>query len=372
MRSEVTQIGAASAVVAERIRAAGPIGFDEFMDLALYHPDVGFYMQGGGAGRRRDFLTSSEVGPLFGAVIARALDDWWSELGCPDPFPVVDVGAGPGTLVRSIRAADPDCVAALELVLVELSPTMRASHPGGVSSRLDLPAPGQFGDGPIIVLANELLDNLPFRLAQRTDGGWAEVRLDADRDDLVEVLVPLATDDVERGDRLAPAAPVGARIPLQDRAARWLADVLRLAAGRGRAVVFDYASPSTGAMAERPWTDWVRTYASHGRGGGPWERPGTQDVTCEVALDQLGDVRTPTENRSQADFLRAHGIDDLVAEGRRVWAERSHLGDLAAVRAKSRVGEAAALTDPTGLGAFRVLEWTSSPPPQTSHPNWPG
>jgi hypothetical protein len=62
---------------------------------------------------------------------------------------------------------------------------------------------------------------------------------------------------------------------------------------------------------------------------------------------------------TQADWLRAHGIDDLVAEGRRTWAERAHVGDLAALAARSRIGEAEALLDPAGLGAFRVVEWVT-------------
>jgi hypothetical protein len=59
----------------------------------------------------------------------------------------------------------------------------------------------------------------------------------------------------------------------------------------------------------------------------------------------------------QHEFLRSHGIDELVEEGRRIWDERAHLGDLAAIRARSRVTEAEALCDPDGLGAFRVVEW---------------
>ncbi len=358
MAPEVTQIGAAGAsgVVADRIRGDGPLGFDEFMDLALYDPDVGFYMCGGGAGRQRDFLTSPEIGPLFGAVIANALDTWWAEFGRPDPFVVVDAGAGPGGLARSIRAALPACGAALHLVLVEISPGQRASHPEDVDSRPDLPAVGELGDGPVIMLANELLDNLPFRLAERTVSGWAEVRLTLSGDDLVETFAPMPASGFERCAELAPNAPVGARIPLQERAVAWLADALALSRS-GRVVVFDYASPTTAAMAARRWTDWVRTYAAHGPGYGPWDRPGQQDVTCEVAVDQLAGIRPPTDHRAQAEFLRAHGSDDLVAEGRRVWAERAHIGDLEAIRARSRVGEAAALTDPTGPGAFRVLEW---------------
>jgi len=56
-----------------RIREHGPLRFGEFVDAALYDPHSGFFSRGGGAGRRGDFLTGPEVGPLFGAVIARAL-----------------------------------------------------------------------------------------------------------------------------------------------------------------------------------------------------------------------------------------------------------------------------------------------------------
>ena len=77
------------------------------MDAALYDPDGGFYATTGGAGRRGDFLTSPEVGPLFGAVIARALDAWWAEQAHPDPWFVIEAGAGAGTLARAVLAAEP-------------------------------------------------------------------------------------------------------------------------------------------------------------------------------------------------------------------------------------------------------------------------
>jgi len=176
--------------------------------------------------------------------------------------------------------------------------------------------------------------------------------------------VPAATSP-DAGDVLNPDAPVGARIPLQGLAASWLETALSRVA-RGRIVVFDYAD-TTSSMAVRPWTDWVRTYRGHGRGGHPLAHIGRQDVTCEVAIDQLATVRVPTADRSQAEFLRAHGIDELVEAARRAWQERAHIGDLQAMKDRSRIGEAAALTDPTGLGGFRVLEWT-----QGDHLDGPG
>ena len=116
----------ASARLRQRIVAEGPQPFSAVMELGLYDPEVGFYATGGRAGRRGDFLTSPEVGPLFGAVVARALDAWWDDAGRPTPWTVVDAGAGPGALARSLLAAAPRCLAALQVVLVERSPAQRA------------------------------------------------------------------------------------------------------------------------------------------------------------------------------------------------------------------------------------------------------
>jgi hypothetical protein len=101
----------------------------------------------------------------------------------------------------------------------------------------------------------------------------------------------------------------------------------------------------------------VRTYRAHGPGSHPLEDPGAQDVTCEVALDQLSRVRPPSADRPQAEFLRMHGLGELVQEARGAWQSRAAAGDLEALRSRSTLTEAAAVTDPGGLGAHRVLEW---------------
>ena len=363
--------------------------------MALYHPEAGFYATGGAAGRQGDFLTSPEVGPLFGAVVARALDAWWRELGEPDPFVVVEAGAGRGTLARTVLGAQPACAPALRYVLVERSAALRAAQterltvepplaalgPAVVAQPGEAPEPVP-GTGPVVtslaelpaqrvpagvVLANELLDNLPFGLRERRDGAWCEVRVGEAGPErpsergtgpggpLVEVLVPVPDEEAEAADRLAPDAPEGARIPVQHQAAEWLRQALGLLE-RGRVVVVDYGT-TTAALARRPGTEWVRTYRAHGRGGAPLDDLGHQDVTGEVAVDQLARVRPPAADRSQAEFLRAHGLDELVETARESWTARAAVGDLEALAARSRLGEAEALTDPTGLGAFRVLEW---------------
>jgi SAM-dependent MidA family methyltransferase len=246
-----------------------------------------------------------------------------------------------------VLAARPRCLEAGRYVAVEVSAAQRAGHPDGVVSSAELP------EGPVVgvVLANELLDNLPLRLLVH-DGGWREAFVDAGPGPrFVEVLGPATAVPLA----LPARAAHGARAPLQAAAQSWLAAALERLE-RGRVVVVDYTT-TTAAMAARPWREWLRTYRGHERGGHYLAEPGSQDITCEVALDQLGDVRPPDAVRTQAQWLELHGIGELVAEGRRIWEERAGIGDLTALRARSRVREAEALTDPAGLGAFTVAEW---------------
>ena len=119
-------------------------------------------------------------------------------------------------------------------------------------------------------------------------------------------------------------------------------------------MAFDYCSPTTAALVARPWRDWLRTYRGHERGEHYLADVGGQDITVEVAVDQLP---CPDAVRTQAQWLRLHGIDDLVAEGKVYWEAHAARPDLTAMRMRSRVSEAEALLDPAGLGAFDVLEW---------------
>jgi SAM-dependent MidA family methyltransferase len=315
------------------------------MNISLYGEN-GFYTNSGKAGRRGgDFITSPEVGPLFGTVIARYLDECWQKLGSPAKFDVVECGAGPGTLARSILAAKPRCLQALNYVAVEVSAAQRALHPKGVESRETMPDHAING----VIFANELLDNMPFRLFV-FDGTWMEAFVAQTPDGaFVEVLhKPSALPAV-----LPQTAALGSRVPIQDAACAWVSNALSLIE-RGSLLLFDYCTDTTAAVAAMPWREWLRTYKDHERGGHYLLEPGSQDITAQVVLDQLpaGFVAM-----TQAQFLQQWGIDELVLEGKAYWENLSGAPDVAAIKMRSRAVEHSALTDMAGLGGLTCMTW---------------
>src|SRR5258705_205582 len=216
------------------------LGVIAAVDAALYG-DGGFFTRGQGAGRRgRDFVTSPEVGALYGALVARALDGFWDELDRPDPYLVVDAGAGRGRLAADVLASAPRCGPALRYVLVERSDALRAeqremlvlepfedalgplspddgrdspvAHAGPIATSLgELPAVPFTG----VVLANELLDNLPFRVVERRVDGWSEVRVGVTEGRFEEDVIPATVELAAEADRVASGqVPVGARLPV--------------------------------------------------------------------------------------------------------------------------------------------------------------
>jgi NADH dehydrogenase [ubiquinone] 1 alpha subcomplex assembly factor 7 len=377
-----------AATIRERIHREGPIPFTAFMAAALYDPAGGFFARGGGAGRAgHDFVTSPETGALFGALVARFLDRWWERLDRPDPFVVVDAGAGTGRLATDVLRAAPTCAPALRYVLVERSARLREEQrerlPIEPADRaLGPAAPGAAGDAPIsvtgigpivaqldalpagidhgVVLANELLDNLPFRVVEWTGARWDEVRVGARDGEFCEITVPALADVAAAADLVRGAVDVrpGTRLPVPEATADWIEGVAA-ALHRGALVVVDYAA-SAAELVTRGADGWLRTYRAHGRGGPPLADPGEQDITADVPVEHTLAVAARTglvleEHTTQRNWLVALGVDELAGAAAARWRAGAHRGDLEVLAARSRVSEAAAITDPSGLGAHHVF-----------------
>jgi SAM-dependent MidA family methyltransferase len=198
-----------------------------------------------------------------------------------------------------------------------------------------------------VIIANELLDNLPFRLFV-FDDAWREAYVVWDGLRFAERLKVCR----ELPTCLPTEVGHGARVAVQDAAANWVSAALSLLTA-GRLVTFDYTT-STPMMGVRPWREWLRTFVAHGRGVHYLSAVGEQDITVEVALDQLP---VASSVMTQAEFLHEFGIGALVDEGRAAWQRAVAAPDLAAMVMRSRVREAEALLDPAGLGGFSVVQW---------------
>src|ERR1017187_8348078 len=95
------------AIVAE-IRAQGPISFERYMELCLYHPDWGYYTSRARErfGRDGDYYTSAQLGTLFARLMARRFAAMLDELGGGD-FTVIEVGSGRGDFGAELVKVSP-------------------------------------------------------------------------------------------------------------------------------------------------------------------------------------------------------------------------------------------------------------------------
>src|SRR5256885_2008255 len=183
-----------------RIEDAGPITFAEFMESALYDPEGGFFEGGGRAaagatvGVDGDFVTSPHVSPLFGTLLSRAVEEARAALGAPASFTTVEVGAGDGAMATPLAAGLSK--ATTELVLVERTAAHRrlldALAPALPVPARVVPRVSDLAPGSVVgcVLANEVLDNLPFDRVRNGPNGPVEVRVGVVRGRLTLVETP--------------------------------------------------------------------------------------------------------------------------------------------------------------------------------------
>jgi NADH dehydrogenase [ubiquinone] 1 alpha subcomplex assembly factor 7 len=328
------------------IEARGPITFAEFMELALYGRG-GFYATPP-IGPRSDFVTSPHVHPVFGELVAAALRELRDGLGRPTPLRVAEMGAGDGTLARRLLAAAGDLPIAY--TAIERSPGARAALATieGIEVLAELVPPVD------VVLGNELLDNLPFRVLR----GEREVRIGLRGKHLVEVLAPpepglLASSDTGH-DRIAP---VGA-IALIDAVGRTLE--------RGYALLIDYGGLGTTGGPLHGYRDQaiVEDVLAD---------PGAGDITAGVDFELIASYAgsiglAAFSSVTQRDALLALGLDGWMQGQLEGQHGSMEAGDgIEAVRTWSGRSRASLLIDPGGLGRLR---WMLLATPGLAPPPW--
>ena len=319
-----------------RIRTRGPLTFAEYMELALYHPQLGYYARTDRpSGRAGDFFTSVDVGPLFGVLLADQFAEMWRILGSQE-FDLVEVGAGSGSLSRDILDAaatsDPAFYATIRLQLVERSSTARAAQPATLSAhaaRLTA-SPRSLPDVRCgAVFANELLDALPTHVVVMTRSGLREIFVDARGDRLVERDGPLSSPAIAAYfDRLGLQLQPGWRAEVNLSAVAWVGEAARRLR-RGFLLLIDYGHDSRELYSATHAAGTLATYHRHvidagtaANGAAPWlTDPGERDITSHV---DLSSIRRTAEDEGlhllglldQTYFLMGLGVADRLAAQR--------------------------------------------------------
>ncbi len=276
--------------------AGRTLTFAEFMALALYHPDVGYYRQNRprvGYGPGTDFYTASTSGPIFGELVAAAAAKLLRDAG-RDPALHTFVEIGAETDSGILRAVTHPFAAAQ---------TVRVGETAALA-------------GPCVVFSNELFDAQPCRRTEFRGGQWREWGVQWDGTALAEILLDGVVDPPSG---IAAPFPEGYRFDRPE-AATALARTLAGQPWTGLFLAFDYGKTLAQLAAETP-AGTVRAYFRHTQSNAVLDQPGEQDLTCHICWDWLADaLRTAgfAEPRldSQEAFLIRQAGEHIAAVSR--------------------------------------------------------
>ena len=344
-----------AARIREEIRATGPMPFARFMELALYDAEGGYYRsEEARPGRGGDFITAPELHPIFGELLAGAVDDAWVTLGRPEPFIVVEHGAGEGALAVPMLRALPPAIGYHPVEVHERRTAVlreRLAEAGLAERLVDLP-PGSTVDG--VVVANEVLDALPVhRVRQRgtlrelavqvgADGRLTEIEIDP-------TTPALAARLFDEGIELADGQTAEIALGLDT----WIGDVAA-AFGRGLLILIDYGAKAAelyDPIRRRDGT--LQAYVRHTISDDSYRFVGRQDLTAHVdvtAVQRAAETAglTTLGVTTQAEALMALGVEDRLRE---IQADPATTMEAYTLLRASLLR----LLDPAAMGRFRVM-----------------
>lgn len=337
-----------------RIAAEGPMPFDEYMDACLYGPDGGFFTSGGPrSGKDADFVTSPTLSPWFGTLVS----GWVMDTVTTPGVILVEVGAGSGALLKELLETAVD----LEMLMyaVDVSASARAAL---AEEFREVEVVGSLSKLPegvaAIVVANELLDNLPVALARRTEDGWVEIGVGSDDQNLILVEMDARTDVVSWCEEVFPHVGVDTVVSAQLAVASWIDEIFARFATVSLCLI-DYAA-SAEDLSQRDVTSLIRTYRRH-RTDIDWlAHPGESDITVDVNIDGVlkaaAKAGAHTVVKTQREFLVEAGVMELIDDARDM--EHLHGSEgrvMDQLVARSGRIDLEALIDPGGLGGFTVF-----------------
>lgn len=296
-----------------RIKQEGPLTFADFMELALYDTEAGYYGSGKAKlGARGDFYTAVSVGPLFGTLLARQFAEMWDRLGRPVKWTLVEQGAFDGQLALDVLSAlqkfAPECFTSTTLRLIEPIKHQREKQMERLSAfarRVEWHEhPGQLPPFCGVHYSNELLDAFPVHRLKMSAEGWLEMRVATDGVSLYWVETPVESEAV-----LGIAARLGTREPGAFAEVcpghGELLQALGSTLTQGWLLALDYGMSDTELALPIRRDGTLSAYKLHRRQEDLLSCPGEQDLTAQVNFSTFAEIALET-GWTLEGFLEQH------------------------------------------------------------------
>ncbi|HYK48341.1 MAG TPA: SAM-dependent methyltransferase [Terriglobales bacterium] len=372
-------------IIEREICERGPMPFSRYMELCLYHPELGYYSRNAEQfGKAGDFYTSSDVHAVFARLLARQFEQIWRLLESPARIEVLELGPGRGLFAQDVldwsEKKFPEFFRALHYSLSERSPALRGKlkitlarflENGRASvllenQRENQPVPRRLRKGtasgastgvlveralgpevPVIIFVNEFFDALPVEVLSAQ--GKLQVAIQEDR--LIESWARPSSEELEYLDRYSVHPESEERIEVPLLASHYMAE-LHASMQTGLIIAIDYGYTRQEQLAGRH-RGTIMAYRQHSASPNPYEAPGEQDLTAHVNFTALAAAAKSSGLQvqpllTQSQFLMGIGENDQFTdafEGCRLPQERAKV----ALQLKH-------LVTPAGMGEnFQVM-----------------
>lgn len=295
------------------------------MEMALYEPGMGYYTsETTEIGKSGDYYTSPHLHSIFGIMLGKQIEEMWHMMERPNPFTVVEMGAGKGHLAHDMlgHLKEKEIFPALRYTVLELNPFMEKRQKAllsDFSEKIDWAGSlSRIGGIKGCILSNELVDALPVHLVEMEEG-LKEIYVSFDGKEFYETKGPPSSDalsDYFAGFSLR--LPPGMRTEVNLRAKGWLKEASS-ALSEGFILTVDYGYPAHEYYDEERTGGTLLCFSRHQTDENPYEDVGKKDITAHVNFSALKKWGSDLGLKNigycpQGTFLVSLGIEEAISE----------------------------------------------------------
>lgn len=310
-----------SSIICDVIRAEGPIPFQQYMDMALYQPGLGYYSAGlHKLGALGDFVTAPELGSLFAGCLARQITQVAKELGS---FDILEIGAGSGQLSLDLMQSLPADRLPDRYLILDRSADLRQVQkerfeqlPTALRDRiiwLDQPPDSSWRG---VLLANEVIDALSVERFELTSSGVNQLCVDENKGSFAWASRPAPAELLDQVSSLAISVAEGYRSEVNLHLKPWLAGLTRKME-QGLALFIDYGYPRHEYYLPQRRDGTLMCHYRHRAHDDVFFWPGLQDITTWVDFTALAEAGLECGLElegycNQALFLMGCGLEQVL------------------------------------------------------------